>query len=151
MWATKTEETEMKCTSKVQAERIAKAGAAKMDREGYRIENSGLGTLYNKQFRVHRADAATAAYAVCIESGKTFCQCAFYRENKEFGTCKHIERCREEAEMQAWCDEQTEMLNDMYPVIPPATSRPAVCPQCGTSNPFDNDSTCPRCEKYAQI
>jgi hypothetical protein len=134
----------MKCTSKVQAERIAKAGAAKMDREGYRIANSGVKALYNQQFRIIKSGEKAAAYIVGIAEGKTFCQCPFYRENAEFGTCKHIERCREEAEFQAWCDEQEAMLAEMHPLIPviPAATV-AACPTCtlcgGAVQPAEDD------------
>ena len=56
--------------------------------------------------------------------------------------------------MQAWCDEQTEMLNDLHPVIPtPAPAAPAwpSCPLHGPHYAAGNGqpmNTCERCEKY---
>jgi predicted nucleic acid-binding Zn finger protein len=102
----------MVCTTKIQAERVAKAGAAKMDAQGYCIENSGFRALYNRQFRIFKGNEKTSAYTVSIEEGKTFCTCAFFRGNREFGTCKHIEKCREEAARQAWYDAMTEGMED---------------------------------------
>ena len=42
-----------------------------------------------------------ARYTVSIEAGKTFCGCKFFRENREFQTCKHIIHAREEAAWEA--------------------------------------------------
>jgi hypothetical protein len=135
----------MKCISKIQAERVAMAGAAKMDRLGYdyRRSRSGAGVLY-----VRNPDGAR--YRVNLDPAAPSCDCAFFADNAQFGTCKHLIWGREQMAFELWVDEQEAMLDEMYPVIPPATSRPAICPHCGSSNPFDNDSTCPHCEDYAQ-
>jgi hypothetical protein len=117
-----------------------------MDREGY-------------DYRRSRAAASTVLYVknpegtryrVNLTETAPSCDCPFFAENREHGICKHLVWGREQMAFELWVDEQEAMLNEMYPILPPATSRPAICPHCGTSNPFDNDSTCPRCEDYAQ-
>jgi hypothetical protein len=64
----------MVCTSKIQAEKIAAAGAKKLDATqgvpGYTIKNSGISRLYNVQFRVSKPDQKVP-YIVSIEEGKT--------------------------------------------------------------------------------
>ena len=84
----------MKCSSKVQAERIAKAGAAKMAGQGYRIQRS---RFTPGSFCVIKADGTNHL----VDTVRTFCSCPFFAENREFGTCKHLEYAREEADWEA--------------------------------------------------
>ncbi len=90
----------MKATTKMQAERIAQAGAAKMSAEKYTIKNSAFAALYGRQFMVINRESG-ARYTVSIDPEKTFCACPFFQENREFGICKHLVKAREEAAWQA--------------------------------------------------
>ena len=83
----------MKATTKNQAERIAKAGAAKMTGQGYRIQRS---RFTPGSFCVIKADGSNNL----ADTARTYCSCAFFAENKEFGTCKHLEFARAEDEFE---------------------------------------------------
>jgi hypothetical protein len=86
----------MQAFNQTAAERIAQAGARKMTPETHDVQPSAWRALRLKQFRVtNRATGET--YVVSVDPARTFCQCGFYRENKGFGVCKHIVKCREEA------------------------------------------------------
>ena len=94
------EKTKMKATTKIQAERIAKAGAAKITAETHEIKPSPFKRLIGEQFTyINRASGAR--YTTSITPSRTFCACPFFRENREFGICKHIHHAREEAEYAA--------------------------------------------------
>ncbi len=86
----------MKAATLTQATKIAQAGARKMTADKYTLKPSSFKSLIGKQFRVVNLETG-ARYTTSIDPKKTFCSCPFFQENKEFGTCKHIERCREEA------------------------------------------------------
>ncbi len=88
----------MKATTKIQAERVAKAGAAKMNALTHTMKDCSIKRLRGIQFTIINNDNA-ARYTVSIDPAKTFCGCPFFRENREFGACKHIEYARQE---QAW-------------------------------------------------
>lgn len=114
----------MKCSTKKEAARIAFFGARKMDEQGYRYEVLRAWETENGKLR-------NGAYTVTSGEGKTYqvydspfevetraleCPCAFFRENKEFGVCKHTtrlewlladaeEQARKDAEEDAWADE----------------------------------------------
>jgi predicted nucleic acid-binding Zn finger protein len=100
-------EATIKATTKIQAEKIAAAGARKMVEQGYRIQNSSIKSLYNKQFRIVKAGEKVAAYTASIEEGKVYCSCPFFQENKEFQVCKHILACREAAAENDFADALT--------------------------------------------
>lgn len=91
----------MKATNQNEANRIAAAGARKMTVETHEIQPCSIKSLRLKQFTVtNKANGET--YQVSVDLAKTFCQCGFYIENREFGTCKHLVKCREEsAELEA--------------------------------------------------
>jgi predicted nucleic acid-binding Zn finger protein len=80
----------MKAATWIQAQMIAKAGARKMGPGNYSLLPSKFKALYGKQFTIVN-NASEARYITSIEEGKTFCTCPFFKENREFGTCKHIE------------------------------------------------------------
>ncbi len=62
----------MKATTKIQAERIARAGAAKMMAEKYTIKNSAFKALYGKQFTIINNESG-ARYTTSIDPQNTFC------------------------------------------------------------------------------
>lgn len=86
----------MKATSKIQATRIAEAGARKMTADKYAIKPSAIKSLAATMFTVVNLKSGKR-YTVSIEEGKTFCSCPFFQDNREHGVCKHTVRCREEA------------------------------------------------------
>jgi len=88
----------MKATSKQQAERIAKAGAAKMTAETHLIKPSSIKRWAGVQFTFVNLESG-ARYTTSIDPANTFCSCPFYRENREHKACKHIVKAGEEA---AW-------------------------------------------------
>jgi len=90
----------MTATTQTQASRIAQAGARKMTADKYTLKNTTIAALYGTSFIVIKHETKTR-YITSIDPAKTFCTCPFFRENREFGTCKHVCRCREEAEWEA--------------------------------------------------
>lgn len=114
----------MKCTTKKEAARIAYFGAIKMDGQGYRYAVLQAWETENGKLR-------NGAYNVISPEGKTYqvydspfavtsreleCPCAFFKENKQYGVCKHTmrlewllaeaeEQARRDAEEDAWADE----------------------------------------------
>jgi predicted nucleic acid-binding Zn finger protein len=99
----------MKATTKIQATRIAEAGAHKMTADKYAIKPSTITALAATMFTVVNLETGKR-YTVSIAEGKTFCSCPFYQENKEHGQCKHVSRCREEAADRArWEAEAAEV------------------------------------------
>ena len=73
----------MICDSKKMANRVAIAGALKMNREGYTFVPFGAGgTVRN---------TTGSKYFVCIptESLRADCTCKFFAANWEYATCKH--------------------------------------------------------------
>ena len=90
----------MKAATKIQAERIAKSGAAKMNALTHAVKDSSLKALRGKQFTITN-NKTGARYTTSIDPAKTFCACPFYQENREFGICKHIEHLKDEAAWEA--------------------------------------------------
>ncbi len=79
----------MKATTKIQATRIAEAGARKMTADKYTIKPSAIKALAATMFTVVNLETSKR-YTVSIEEGKTFCSCPFFQENKEHAICKHV-------------------------------------------------------------
>lgn len=69
----------MKCTTQIQANRVAEIGFKKMT--GYTIEQSHCPVLY----RVINPDGEVYH----VNRTCTSCTCKFWEENEEFRTCKH--------------------------------------------------------------
>ena len=90
----------MKCSSKVQATKIAEAGTRKMTAEKYSVKASGFRSLRGVSWTIVNRESG-ARYAVSIDPANTFCSCPFFAENREFGICKHTEKAREEADWEA--------------------------------------------------
>jgi hypothetical protein len=78
----------MKCINQQQANRVAKAGAAKMNGQGYtlRSEVNFLPLANQNRFQVRKVDGTR--YVVNLFHRT--CSCPFHAENKEFKTCKHL-------------------------------------------------------------
>lgn len=91
----------MKCSTKTEAARIAFFGAKKMTEEsGYEValvqNPNPRGTV------AYVKNPGGFEYAIIdAGEGKLTCDCGFYRENQEFGVCKHITRTRWEVAAQA--------------------------------------------------
>ncbi len=87
----------MKATTKIQAERVAAAGAAKMSGQGYTFRlyagHDGAGHVINPQGDRYRVNTQAGV-----------CNCPFYRENWQFGTCKHLVWLKAEFDWQARAD-----------------------------------------------
>ena len=87
----------MKVTTKIQAERIAKAGSFKMDGYTFRphagSEHAGKVVKPNGQF-----------YRVNVKAST--CNCKFYQENFRFQACKHIAFAKAEIEWTARVNEE---------------------------------------------
>ena len=90
----------MTATTQTQASRIAQAGARKMTADKYTVKNTTIAALYGKSFTVINHETG-ARYTTSIDPAKMFCSCGFFQENREFGTCKHLVKCREEAAWEA--------------------------------------------------
>lgn len=122
----------MKCSTKREAARIAYFGAIKMDGQGYRYEVIRAWETENGQGEATKLpQLRNGGYAVTNAEGRTYhvydspfaeqtreleCQCGFWRENREFGVCKHTtriewllkdaeEQSQRDAEEDAWADE----------------------------------------------
>jgi len=106
----------MVCTSKIQAETVAGYGAEKMGRN-YQIAENPFTEGTFRAWKVTNLGTGVT-YRVNLTEGNTFCTCPFFRENKQFCTCKHIVACREEgairqreaefeadADARAWAEE----------------------------------------------
>ncbi len=77
----------MICTSKGQAEAVAKAGFNKMVASG---EYSTLPPFNEGDpYFVCKNDEETF-YRVDVYTDRMVCACPFYKENKQFGVCKHV-------------------------------------------------------------
>ena len=74
----------MKCTDKKMANRVAVAGALKMGAEGYHFRPWGAGGT------VAKTDHSRNFVELPAPGIVAHCTCAFFKENREFGTCKHI-------------------------------------------------------------
>ena len=98
----------MKATTKTQAERIAKAGAKKMNAETHTIKGSSIKSLIGKQFTITNNESGER-YTTSIDPKKTYCSCPFFQENKEFGVCKHIEYAKEDVAWEAARIEEYEL------------------------------------------
>ena len=83
----------MKATTKMQAERMAKAGAAQM--AGYTFA-----PYQGHTYTVTKAGQEEMPYYTSVEANA--CTCEFFRQNAEFGTCKHLEWLKGELEAEAW-------------------------------------------------
>lgn len=82
----------MKCSSKAEALRISMAGLQKM--HGY--------TVISRSEFLHRVINPNGKYYILVSAGidpeqmPAVCDCPFYKENKEFGVCKHTLLLEEE-------------------------------------------------------
>ena len=79
---------------------MAKARAAKMTAAKYSVNGSAFKALRGKQFTIINRETG-ARYTVSIDPEKTFCNCAFFRSNQEFGICKHTLYAQEQADWEA--------------------------------------------------
>src|ERR1051326_8703088 len=86
-------EPEMKCSSQVQAERMAFHGANKMDAAGYTYEQRSGGQVL--VFKPLTDDGRFSGLYVVQTNPAVIallggvCDCPFAVENAEYGTCKH--------------------------------------------------------------
>lgn len=100
----------MKCTTKAQAEAIAKAGSFKMyEGKNYTMDAqvAFLPRLAQTRFWITNLDSK-ARYNVNTYQG--ICNCPFFLENREFGVCKHLLYARAENE---WEKRQDEMFAEI--------------------------------------
>lgn len=95
----------MICDSKKMANRVAIAGALKMNAEGYRFRPWGGGGTVAKE------DHSRNFVTLSSEGITAHCTCQFYAANWEHRTCKHlvwagwqVEAANEREEQQAWED-----------------------------------------------
>jgi hypothetical protein len=95
----------MICTSQIQAEKVAQAGARKMGPANYAVEENAINAGKRTNYKVTNLESGER-YRVNIAPGNTFCTCGFFLNNKQFGTCKHIVTCRLEAAYAEYCDQQ---------------------------------------------
>jgi len=103
----------MKCTSKIQAVKIAAAGARKMtDAQYAHFAPFGDETVHTLA-KIGDEEETFYTLKPKPEGGFT-CNCGFYTENQEFGVCKHGVYLTEELALQAWVDHQVQMLEDSY-------------------------------------
>jgi hypothetical protein len=149
----------MKCTTKIQIERIAAAGAKKMLGEGYTFERCANPNV----FKVVRPAAKGGGYYFVQFEGegiKVHCFCAFFTENAAHGTCKHIVFVREELEAEAATVAQAEAYEDYRDFLADREDQEVArrmvgtawpsCPLHGPHYAADNGqpmSTCDRCEE----
>ncbi len=91
----------MKCSSKVQAERVANAGAAKM------IGEYVFKAFPMSQVAGHVVKADGTRYTVNTHTST--CNCAFYGENRAFQTCKHLVFAKAEIAWEAARIEEYEL------------------------------------------
>jgi hypothetical protein len=91
----------MQCTSKVQIERIAAAGAKKMRQQGYTFERCANPNV----FKVNKPKGQGGGYYFAQFDGpgtKVHCFCPFFAENAPIHPeCKHLCFLREELETEA--------------------------------------------------
>lgn len=103
----------MVCADKKQAERVAATGAAKMTAEKYEIKGASLRSLAGKQYRVVNRETGVT-YHTSVDPKATWCTCPFFRDNRAHGTCKHIEKCREEAADEARYEATARMMAEAW-------------------------------------
>jgi len=87
----------MVATSKIQAERVAQAGARKMEAQGYTFTRSAANPGV---FRIIKPEGGF----YFVQDGPNMephCMCPFFADNSAFGTCKHIAWLRAELAWQA--------------------------------------------------
>ena len=95
----------MICTSRIQAGKVAAAGADKMERTGYRTSLTPVANVY----AVTKPDAS-ATYTV-IEKAEAFtCNCEFFNANAQYEVCKHIVSVIRHKEESARCDALAEQF-----------------------------------------
>lgn len=103
----------MKVTTKIQAERIARTGAAKMTAQGYSYKQSAANPSV---FRVVRPDGGFYFVQVEGPGTKLHCMCPFFAESSPFDTCKHLvwlsDELAYEAALEARCEEYDLALLD---------------------------------------
>jgi hypothetical protein len=158
----------MICTTKIQAERVAKAGAAKMDALGYDYKRSA-----HVGYILYVTNPEGARYRVSLNPQGANCSCKFFDENRAHGVCKHIEWGREKLAFETWVDEQEALLVDGdlarfdhvddWQDVPGSPGRDrsetpipsaSAWPSCPLHGPFyaatngQPMSTCDRCEEY---
>ncbi len=89
----------MKAATKIQAERIAKAGSFKM--AGYTFR-----PYAGSEHAGHVVKPSGEVYRVNVKAST--CNCAFYRENWQFQACKHLEFAKAEIEWTARVNEEAQ-------------------------------------------
>ena len=106
----------MVCTSKIQAERVALIGAAKMAKAGYAAVQSPMNP---NVWKCIKADGSF--YRVEIRKMPKVCGCAFFRANRQFQTCKHVVFIEAEAEALDYCKNLGITVPASTPVSPVTT------------------------------
>ncbi len=78
----------MQVMTQLQAQQIARAGAAKMSQQGYTFRRSACNP---NVFRVIKPTGRFYFVQVAGPGTAPNCMCRFFGENAAFGTCKHLE------------------------------------------------------------
>ena len=79
----------MICETKTQATNVAKAGAAKMTKQGYRMVYLQKPLPVDVRFAV-RVDNILAGISYRLNLNTRHCSCPFFADNAEFKVCKHL-------------------------------------------------------------